>query len=215
MQGDASLERTLFDDYRYYRNYTAHTQRRKRERPYLRELKATPQRLKLFTEMAEWCRDHGVEPRQWLYSLFASRKWLFAPKLERSHLCSEKHFPKFQKIIDYAMFTRRQVNQQNLESLSTNSFDPNRDISQASENAKRRYLFQNDTQSCMSRISDETFGYHPRSTACARCPAQVECRDRLQAMVDFDIQALRRGEMTSEAARNHVLVRAQRYDGDR
>lgn len=213
MPGDASLERMLFDDYRYYRNCTAHTQRQKRERPYLRELKVTPPRLKLLAEMVEWCRDRGIEPRQWLYSLFVSRKWLFAPKLERGHLCSEKHLSKFQKITDYTIFRRRQINQQNLESLSTNSFDPNRDISQASENAKRRYLLHNDVQSCMSRISDETYGYHPRSVTCARCPAQVECRDRLQAMVDFDIQALRRGEITSEMARNRVLARAQRYDG--
>lgn len=211
MHGDVKLERVLFDDYRYYRNYTTYMRKQKSERPYLRDLKVSAMRLKLFAEMIVWCRTNSVEPRQWLYSLFDSRKWVYPPRLESTHLCSKKHLIKFPEVSNYTLFKQRQINQQNLDALSVQAFDPNRDIGLAIENVKRSYLFRNDFQVCMLRIAEETYGYHPRSTVCARCPVTAECETRLGQLVDFDIQALRRGEITSEMARSKVLAGAQRY----
>lgn len=85
-------------------------------------------------------------------------------------------------------------------------FDPNRDISGTTEAYKRRHLMDGDPQLCMERMSVETFGYHPRSLVCARCPLAQACAGRLQASVNFDILALRRGEITAQQAVRQVAV---------
>jgi len=200
----------LFADYCYYRQHTAHIQKLKRERPYLRDLKQTPARLKLFARMAKWCGDQKIEPREWLYTLFVARKWLFCPKLDSAHLQSKKHLPRFQQYHDYTLFRQRQMEQQTVAAASaTSTFDPNRDLSHTAELAKRHYLYQNDTRACMDRMQDETFGFHPKSTACARCPAANECREKLEKSVNFDVLALRRGEITAEQAKAEAVCRAQ------
>ena len=204
--------RRLFDDYRYYRQHTASVQTLKQQKPYLREMKATLERLKLFGSMAAWCADQGINPRLWLYSLFVSRKWLFAPKLESAHLQSQKHIPKYHALEDTGLYKQRQMEQESLTNVSNpTTFDPNRSLSHASEEAKRAYLAAGNPQACMAATSTETFGFHPGSTVCARCPVVEPCKAQLQALVRFDIQALRRGEITSEQARQQALDRVQSY----
>lgn len=204
--------RQLFDDYRYYRQYTASVQKLKQEKPYIREMKATPERLELFADMAEWCRAIGVNPRLWLYSLFVSRKWLYAPKLHASHLQSQKHIPKYHTLEDTGLFAQRQREQEALANVSNpNTFDPNRDLSHSSEEAKRAYLAVGNAQACMAAMDTETFGYHPKSTVCARCPMAQPCQIQLESSVDFDIMALRRGELSSTEAHQQAISRVQSY----
>jgi hypothetical protein len=145
-----------------------------------------------------------------LYSLFTARRWLFAPKLHLSHLQSEKHIPKFRRPRDMALF-RQRVTEEAALSYDADNFDPNRDINATAENAKRYYLRFNDTVGCMQRMDDETFGFHPRSLVCARCPAKAECQVKLESSLNCDVMALRRGEITSEEAKAQALIRVQTY----
>jgi len=149
-----------------------------------------------------------LNPRLWLYSLFVSRKWLFAPKLEPSNLLSEKHLPKFQRLKDYSFYRQYQQVQEALNP-SPDSFDPNRDLSSTAEQAKRYYLAAGNAAECMNRMRDETFGFHPKSTVCCNCPAASECRESLEASVRFDIIALRNGTLSVEEARHQALARMQ------
>jgi len=202
--------RQLFRDFCYYRQHTAHVQQLKRERPYLRDLKETPARLKIFARMAKWCEDRQINPREWLYSLFVSRRWLFCPKMEAAHFQSEKHLPKFRKLQDFDLFKQRQADQA-AHRIPESRFDSNRDISHAAEEAKAAYLRSGQVDQCMAVMAIETFGYHPRSKLCMRCPGAVECQRRLVQSVTFDVLALRRGEITSEQARAQALSRVQHY----
>lgn len=203
--------RLLFEDYCYYRQHTAHVQKLKQERPYLRDLKVTPQRLKLFSRMAKWCSDQGFNPREWLYSLFVSRRWLFCPKLETAHLLSQKHIPRYHALQDYTLYRQRIMEQESMKAPDLGTFDPNRDLSHTAEENKAAYLRAGRAEECMAQMFNSTFGYHPRSAVCSRCPVAVVCRDQLARSVDFDVLALRRGEITSEQARAQALSRVQRY----
>ena len=201
--------RQLFRDYCYYRQHTAHVQKLKKERPYLRDLKETPARLKLFAHMAKWCEDQGINPREWVYSLFVSRRWLFCPKLDRAHLQSKKHIPKFRQLRDYILYRKRQMEQESVEAPGPEVFDPNRDMSHTAEDAKAAYVRVGQYVICMANMATETFGFHPKSAVCARCLAAKECQEKLAQSVNFDVLALRRGEITSEEAQAKALSRVQ------
>ena len=203
--------RRLFADYCYYRQHTAHIQRLRQAKPYLRDPKPTPVRLKQLAHMVAWCQARHISPSEWLYSLFVSRRWLYAPKLERPHLQSEKHIPKYQRLRDHALYQQRRAEVEAASAPSLSTFDPNRDLSHTAEDSKRDYLALGQVEVCMARMATETFGYHPRSSVCARCPRATECLAQLQRSVDFDVLALRRGEITSDVARGQALSRVQRY----
>lgn len=204
--------RQLFRDYCYYRQYTAHVQKLKEERPYLRDLKETPARLKLFARMAKWCEDQGISPKEWLYSLFVSRRWLFCPKLDQAHLQSKKHIPKFRKLHDYILYRKRQMEQESLQAPPPEVFDPNRDLSHTAEDAKNDYVRTGRYELCMEQMAVETFGFHPKSAVCARCLAAKACQGKLVQSVNFDVLALRRGEITSDEAQAKALSRVQYRD---
>jgi hypothetical protein len=203
--------RQLFQDFCYYRQRTANIQRIKKEKPYMRDLKETPVRLKLFARMAKWCEDRGFSPSEWLYSLFVSRRWLFCPKLDAAHLQSQKHIPKYRALRDHSFYQERQMERDSMQAPSLTTFDPNRDLSHAAENAKRTYLASGRVDECMARMVVETFGYHPRSGVCVRCPAAQVCLGQLQRSVAFDVLALRQGTITSEQARGQALNSVQNY----
>lgn len=202
----------LFKDYCYYRNHTASIQRIKQQKPFFRDPKPTPARLKLLAHMSAWCVSQGFSPSEWLYSLFVSRKWLYAPKLEKSHLQSDKHIPRYKQLQDYRLYRQRQRELESANAPSPSSFDPNRDLSSMAERSKLLYLETNRTQVCMLRMDTETFGYHPRSSICAKCSMSSVCLHKLQSKVDFDVLALRNGEITSQQARDQALSRFQCYD---
>lgn len=201
----------LFKDYCYYRSHTANIKRIKQQKPYLRDPKPTPTRLKLMAHMAAWCQARGFSPSEWLYSLFVSRRWLYCPKLDKSHLQSEKHIPRYKQLRDHALYQQRQVELEATAAPSLSTFDPNRDLSHTAEDSKRAYLATGQMETCMARMGVETFGYHPKSSVCARCPIASACLAQLQQSVNFDVLALRRGDLTSEEAKDQALSRVQHY----
>ncbi|UCG51429.1 MAG: hypothetical protein JSW58_14775 [Candidatus Latescibacterota bacterium] len=202
----------LWDDFGYWRTYTAHYQKIRKESPYLRPLKFNDSRRALFVSLQAWCKERHIPDRQWLYSLFAIRRWLFAPKLEFPYLASKKHLARFAEFDDYQFYLNRLREIDNLHALANPStFDPNRDINLTTETAKAAYLEGGNPQECIDRMFTETFGYHPSSAICNRCMARSACLAQLQASVLFDIVALRRGEITSEQAQSQAIARQQSY----
>lgn len=192
----------IWDDFLYWQAKTGHYQRRQKENPYLKPMKATPERLALMSELKDWCVKRNIAVRQWLFTLFAIRRWLYAPRLETGYLCSEKHLPRYRKFRDYRLYTIRLREMENADPVIQleKSFDPNRDINHTVELTKQKYLETGRTDLCVEGMNTETFGYHPKSKICAKCPIKQDCKNKLVASVNFDIMKLRRGEITSEQA---------------
>ena len=204
-------EQELWDDYTHYHSRTGYYKQKRAKNPYVRPMKATPERLKLMGEMKEWCEVRNIPVRQWLFSLFATRRWLYAPKLEKGHLCSVNHVKKFKTFKNYDLYTQRVMEQAANKPKSILDFDPNRDMSHTAEEAKRAYVQSGRTDTCMDQMTTETFGYHPKSKICLGCVQKKECSDKLQASVKFDIIALRRGHITAEQAYRTALVQGRGY----
>lgn len=201
-----SVVEQLFEDYKHYRHHTANYIRVKKERPYFREMKLRADRAKALKEMELWCRRKGVDPRWWLYSLFSSREWVAAPKFEqlvpKTKRTEKKALARYEALQEaplYAQQITNRIQQDRRDQYTT--YDPNRDISGTVENIKRRYLSEHDAQRCVDEMSSVTFGYHPKSLVCARCPLMTECEARLRKTVPFDIVALRRGDITIDEAK--------------
>ena len=192
----------LLDDYNEYLVRTAHW----KQLPHASRRRATPANLEVMRKLAEWCVVQSVEPRLWLYSLFAVRHWTFAPPFKA--LQSKKHLERFRGQKPGAHFTGRVQKEQNQQDASR-GYDPNRDLIASVENLKRSYLSLNVPQVCMSEMP-ATLGFHPRSQVCAGCPLARECAGNLQARVTFDIQALRRGEISADHARTQAALYAPR-----
>ena len=207
---DPSIERearSLFEDYNRFRLQTSAIAKLrslgKFVRPLKLEPKGQPSRLPIMVEMVEWCRAQGIDPRLWLYLLFRRRRWLHAPLLARSHLCSEKMVDGYHAAAHRALDGYRF---QLLEHRPQRPFDPNVDLSYAAEAAQRRFQQANDPYRCMSETVERTLGWHPQSRACKVCPIAKACQDNLRALVpEFDLVALREGRITPEAAQAAVL----------
>jgi hypothetical protein len=163
-------------------------------------MRETPERLKALEGMAAWCRERQIDPRHWLQSLFASRRWIFAPQWNQ--LTSEKHLKKkYPKSIASKPYQEMVTAEwQSGQAVRGKLFDVNRDLSPVTEAIKARYLWKNEADRCFARIQDETFGFHPLSLACARCPKAGDCERVLRSLAQFDIVALRRGSITMEQA---------------
>lgn len=199
----------LFDDYCFYRAHTANIQQIKADRPYMRDPKLTLQKSKLLDQLIKWCTDQGVNPKEWMYTLFVTRRWMYAPKFDAGHLLSEKHLPKHKRVTDYAFYRQRCSEQEEIDhKVDDQVFDPNRDLSGTAEQIKNSYLKRNMAEYCFQAI-DETFGYHPKSRICAKCPIKMRCKAHMVRSMPFDVMALRRGEITSQQARQQALARAQ------
>lgn len=200
-------EEQLWDDYSHWHAQTGNYQQRKKKNEYLCPLKATPERLALMHEMKVWCVERNFAPRQWLFTLFAVRRWIFAPHLRRGDLCSEKHIARYKKWRNYDRYTQRLRDLEATKPVGMlgTQFDPNRDINHTSELAKKSYLSRGLESECIANMHTETFGFHPRSEICSICTRKTECEAALVASVNFDILALRRGEITSEDAYRSAL----------
>jgi hypothetical protein len=145
----------------------------------------------------------------WLHSLFDARHWTYAPPFPQ--LRSHKHLQRFKTMrrgsTHFSARVQRESNEAAVQSHS--NYDPNRDVTATVENLKRHYLDSGQPQSCISSLQ-ETLGFHPRSLVCARCPYAQPCAQQLQAMVPFDIQALRRGEITAAHAQHVAMLHGRR-----
>ena len=186
MESSGLKVKQLFRDYCYYRDNTVSIKSLKASHKYMKPMKLSTDRYDLFSDMVSWCREKNIPPRQWLYTLFAVRRWRFAPKLERSHLCSEKHIPKFYAHKDYGFFNKYTEKTDKL-------FDPKVDMINTVEQKKREMIAKGGPDLCMHFMDTETFGYHPKSKICMDCPKRFECNDVLISKVGFDILGLRKG----------------------
>lgn len=193
----------LWRDYQFYWLQTSNIQRfRATGRP-IRTPKLTAERYALFASLYDWCVQKEVDPRLWLFALFRSRRWMFAPQPKVGHLLSEKFYAagKYERVIEggcldgYRLYRIGQT---------ATGLDPNKDLIPQAEQRKRVYQQNDQSDLCMLMTPSETFGYHPESQWCEKCPRKSECRDRLDRMVSFDVQALREGRLTVEQARSIV-----------
>ena len=191
----------LFIDYNIYRAQTSALQKARAKNGVARRYKPTIKRLEFFSELIVWCRQRSLDPRLWLYHLFRSKMWMWPPPLEpltkaRGHFFSEKSIPKYEKLLRMNIldgYAGRLYEKPPPE----NAFDPNRDISIPVEQQKQNYVDTFQTERCMLEMHVTTFGFHPKSSVCERCPAKVECARHLVGFVSFDIMALRRGDISS------------------
>jgi len=198
----------LLSDYNYYRNHTHAIQKSK----FKRELKADSEKLQALAAMASFCESHSADPRLWLYMLFKSKNWLYSPKftqlVPKQKKTINSNLLKYLNLTDVPLFRKRVSDQiSSAKQVSGKIFDPNHDISLSAESLKRRYLGAGDVERCMSETRTLTFGYHPRSLICARCPIATKCEAAIKDWVGFDISALRRDEITTQQAQQLVAYR--------
>ena len=210
------LSDLLWADYGYWRSCTAHFKKVRKDRPYFTPLKFTDERRALMAQVVRWCGTRTVPPRQWLYSLFASRKWIVSPQLAAGTLCSERHLARFAEFSDYDFFLLRMKALDNLRALlDPATFDPNKDLSATAEQAKRYYRDAGLIQYCIDRMHDETFGYHPGSSVCMDCAGNKACALQLMRVCDFDILGLRLLHLSAEQAREQAFTRAAARGSER
>lgn len=189
------LPELLLEDFNVYRAQTKYMADLIDSGVPLKPLKVTPERLKLMQEMADWCQERDLEPRQWLFTLFKSRNWVYPVKFERGSLLSENMRSRYAKMRGLGFFKKR-VRQ----SKDTGGYDPNVDINGTVEALKFRYASSQQRQRCLDEIFVTTLGWHPDSAQCNSCPLARQCAMKLQGYVTFDIIALRMGRLTSSEA---------------
>lgn len=195
---DPTTEAVLCSDYNHWRAQTWHIQKVRKQRP-IRDhsLKKTHA---IFSAVSRWCGERKIDPRRWIYFRFASRHWKYAPPLDQlipSEKGEKKALVAYRLLGETPAFSDRIHNEIRFQRDETGiSWDVNRDISHLAEAIKRRYLATNDWQLCMGRMGDQTFGFHPKSRVCQRCPGAGVCAEHLQRGVPFDIVALRRGDVS-------------------
>lgn len=189
---------TLLEDYNAYRFRTHNIQQLRQRGQYVQSL--GPKRISAFQELYQWCVERSIDPRRWLCSLFEARRWLFAPPLNQ--LKSKKHLDRYSKITDLPAFqTRLAQERTKRRHIEQKTFDPNRDLTASAESLKSRYLEMGNLDRCMEQMDTETYGFHPKSSVCSRCPVQNQCAAMLRGKVRFDIMALRCGEITADQAK--------------
>ena len=173
--------------------------------------KTSPKGKKLrsaLESMAHWCAERNIDPRHWLYSLFQTRKWLHIVRYDQ--LISPNHLKRYTPTKQSVGFQNRIREEWTTQRKSEgNSYDPNRDTSNTTESLKRRYLSFDEADACMGSMP-ETLGFHPKSDVCGGCSLREDCAVQLQTLVNFDIQALRRGEITAQDAQMAAVSRGNR-----
>lgn len=179
----------LFLDYCYYRDNTLNIRKLKQDKPFIRPLKYTDERGVLFNELMLWCSARKLPVRKWLYSLFVTRRWMYPPKLEVNHLCSENHIPKFRKVRDYRFYEKYIAEKDNNQK---GVFDPNVEVTKAVEERKRELIQKGGPKLCRQFMEKETFGFHPKSVVCKFCDDWYGCAKQLNELVGFDIMKLRK-----------------------
>jgi hypothetical protein len=166
---------------------------------YLKRLKPTKERLQALQKMSDWCAEYQLDPRRYLYCLFSKRGWLASPGFHQ--LVPTKKKKRIREVLDYYenvpdidRFTQYLYKElaKTRERRGDTVFNANRDLAFGTEAIKKRYLASGDVDRCYDEMIDRTFGFHPRSLVCARCPLAKKCEDTLRALTpSFDIVALR------------------------
>ena len=197
---------TLLDDFNLYRFHTASLRNSRfgGGRVYLvgKSGKARAQWLAVFEAMADWCSKRDIDPRGWLHYLFEIRHWAFAPR--QNQLISPKRVAEFKARSkpnrSLLLQQSRQRERQEAAVDDGRVFDARRDLSHSAEALKVYFSRLGQHGRCMAAMESETYGYHPLSRVCPTCPIGAACEAQLRAKTGFDIQALRRGELTLQQA---------------
>jgi hypothetical protein len=201
----------LFDDYNYYRSFTQHVKEKRDAGQWIRFLRETPERLASLAQMAAWCESRNYDPRHWLCWLFYRGHWRFARPFNQlipSKRIEKKLIKSYKHVTDLPMYRQRMRELAFVDRIDTGQiYDSNRDLSATTEALKRRYLRLEDPDGCMQ--DERSCGYHPRSLVCARCIKARECEYQLRTTVNFDIIALRKGEVTSSQAYMEGVIRGR------
>jgi len=208
--------KVLLRDFNRYRNRTENFAKMRQEHPVrdLGEAKGIP----AFEKLDAWCSARGIDSRRWVYWLFARTRFRFAPKItnlypNRKNLKQQVKaeaaaLAAYNKLKGTPLLTETILGEVDLQRAQRGeSFNPNRDLSTTAEIMKRRYLQEGRPDLCLSSMfvngSDvvATWGYHPKSSSCVRCPLAYQCAMTLRASVPtFDIMALRMGQITIQQA---------------
>lgn len=187
---------SLLADYTFYWLLTGHVRELRAQGRYFRTHKATPARIALFAELIAWCREGGIDPRLWIYTLFRARQWRYPPMLTRGHLMSPAMIDRYKDLRGLDGYRRHLLENRG---VPRDTYDPNRDVNVTVEARKRYYLETNQLDRCLREMV-ETLGFHPASHVCQTCPERVKCRTQLEGFVAFDVIALREGRISAEQA---------------
>jgi len=205
METDKTRAEKLLGDYNFYRTHTDNYQKQLQARPYMRELKGTPDRLQLFNRLDQWCIVNGLDSRRFLYAQFKKHKWLFAPPVNRL-LPGKKSLKvaieRYHILKEAPLLTNRlNAEHEHAQQMRGEIFSINRDVSYAAEALKRRYSYVNQLERCIDEMFTKTYGYHPKSRVCLNCVEAHRCMEKLRASVPFDIVGLRQGRITLQECR--------------
>jgi hypothetical protein len=201
----SALAFTLVEDWNVYLMQTFHVHQMRAQGRYIGTRRPNAANVAMMDAMVEWCRGRAIEPRQWLFFLFKRTNWRFPPKWQEGYLMSEAAAKKFRKPAKYSLaFFRRRMGAAAV--VDDAAYDPNRDITPATEALKARYAESGQQMRCLDETLVRTAGFHPQSRVCAACKLSQECALALEAAAPFAILALRSGIITSsEAERQAVL----------
>ena len=181
----------LFDDYNYYRAHTHHY-KMQQQNHYMRACKLTPDREQALSRLIDWCLQEELDARRWMAVIYYRRKFLYAPRWDQLTPKS-KATRKLYETGTLPLYDQRLREEQ--EAHVIESLNPNRDIIPAAEILKDKYLKQGLGRDCITDMRS-TYGYHPLSLACRRCPVAHECREVVKSCFPFDVLALREGRVT-------------------
>lgn len=205
---------SILDDYNYYRSYTAHVQEMRAKGQYVAEVKMQTKkgedRRPYFEGMLSFCDEQGLDPKIWLYMLFKIRRWRAAPRFNqlvpKSKKTLQKNLSIYADLSDLPLFQQHRAEQRHQAAVEAGEvWDVNRDLGYSTEALKRRYLNEGDPERCMDEMEERTFGYHPKSLVCARCPVVTQCTQKLEAKYGTQILSLRRGDITARQAQQLTM----------
>lgn len=184
----------LLSDINYYRAFTKSITEARRTKP-INDFAAKPDKLALLDELVTWCQEHSVQPRFWIYHLFAARRWLFPPQFKRGHLLSTKMLQHYRYQPATPFYAERlEATARERKALAGLEYDPNLHLSEGVETLKRVYASQRAARRCLDDMR-QTYGYHPRSVYCQKCPEAESCEAKVRALFPFDIIGVRCGEL--------------------
>jgi hypothetical protein len=209
----SGLIEQLFGDYCFYRRQTANIRALKNKGARISDPELNAERAEVFGALVVFCKQHAVPPRQWLYYIFARRRWLYSPRCDRANLLCERALAGYRSWPDFSGFQKRiAATEAQREAIYLDHvYDPNRDLNHSVELLKGALVARGQVDRCLVGMHSQTFGYHPRSHICQRCMVRFVCAEQLRGAVNFDILALRRGEITSAQAQANALAGVNRY----
>lgn len=184
------LPLVLLADFNSYRARTQGHFKLRQTNPFATApLKATVARVQLFRDLVAWCREHELDPRQWVVGLFRVRQWKHAPKTTPGCLMSARLIPKIKRLPPSKALNARVMATSEAAQAAAQS-DPRRDLLHHVEARKATLAEHGLHASCFASV-EETLGFHPRSATCRACPLQGDCAVRLCSVFPFDILGLR------------------------